>query len=174
MSTKRPPAIAGVSTGKAAAQIVTIYPSIAGTIPGRLLGQLLDCLPVKIGGIKLSHLLFGLPAALLAAPGYFSEKVFGSVYTLTNKSVQTRRSLGNRLIREVALTDVDQVVVRQLAGQQFYPAAELDLVNKSGDTLMTLSGIPRADIFRQSIVEARDARNQIAASLKTIDARHAG
>jgi hypothetical protein len=32
----------------------------------------------------------------------------------------------------------------------------------------------RAEVFRQTILEARDALNQVAASLATISARHAG
>jgi hypothetical protein len=170
----RPPAISGVSSGKSSTLIMTVYPSIAAELPGRLLGLWLDCIPLKVGGIKLSHLLFGLPAALVALPGYFKLKLLGEVYAVTNRSIQKRTSLGNRLIREVPLADIDQVVIRQLAGQQFYPAAEIDLVNKAGDTLMTLSGVPRADVFRQTILEARDSRSQIESSLGTIRARHAG
>jgi hypothetical protein len=174
MVLKRPPAISGVSSGKSSALIVVVYPSIACTAYGRLIGQLLDCLPLKVCGIKLSHLLFGLPSALLAAPEYFRLKAMGNVYALTNRSVQIRTSRGNRLVREVPLSEIAQVVSRQLDGQQFFPAGELDLINKAGDTLMTLSGVPRVDVFRQSVIEARDARNQVEASLTTIRARHAG
>ena len=173
-STTRPPAISGVSSGKSSALVAAIYPSIAAQVGGRLIGQLLDCMPMKVGGIKLSHLLFGLPAAGLALPGFFALKLFGEIYVITNRSIQTRTSMGNRLKREIPLADIDQVVVRQLDGQQFYPAAEIDLVNKAGDTLMTLSGVPRADVFRQTILEARNARNQVEGSLTTIRARQAG
>jgi hypothetical protein len=37
--------------------------------------------------------------------------------------------------------------------------------------LAVLAGVPRADVFRQSILEARDARVKTSASLATIDAR---
>ncbi|HTI51846.1 MAG TPA: PH domain-containing protein [Planctomycetaceae bacterium] len=173
-STKRPPAISGVSTGKSSALIMTVYPSIAGNAYGQLLGQLMECIPARIGGIRLSNLLFGPVAALLAVPEFFRLKVHGVVYTLTNRSVQVRTSRGNRLVREVPLADIAQVSIRQLSGQQFYPAAEIDLFNKAGDLLLTLSGIPRADVFRQTILEARSARNQVESSLTTICARHAG
>jgi hypothetical protein len=170
---QRPPAIAGVSAAKTAV-IAATYPSIASTIPGRLLGRLMECIPLRIGGIKVSNLLFGIPAGLLAVPGFLQLRLAGPAYVLTNRSVQQRGCLSNRLWREVSLDDIDQVVVRQLEGQQFFPAGEIDLLNKAGDMVMTLSGVLRPEVFRQSILEARDARRQVTSSLKTIEARHAG
>lgn len=172
-ATTRGPAISGVSVGKTT-EIMRVHPSIAGTALGRVLGQILDSIPVKVGGIKLSHLLFGLPIALVALPMFLLLKVVGEAYSLTNRSVQVRTCLSNRPVREIQLSDIAEVVIRQLPGQAFYPAAELDLMNKAGDTLLTLSGIPRADVFRQTILEARNSRNQVQSSLNTIRARHAG
>lgn len=171
-STKRPPAILGANTGPAV-EITRQYPSIAATWYGRALGQLLDCIPAKVGGIKLSHLLFGLPVGLLALPMYFLLKGVGEVYFLTAHAVQRRKSLTYWPIQEVKLMDVDKVVVRQLAGQHFYPAGEIELVNAAGDVMMTLSGVLRPEVFRQTILEARDARRQVESSLATIRARHA-
>ena len=171
-STKKPPAIAGVSSAKQ--HIMTVYPSIAATGLGKLLGRLYESIPARLGGIKISHLLFPLPTAIIAIQVFFHLKLFGEVYALTNRSVQTRRSLGNRPIREVALNDIEQVVIRQEPGQEFYPAADIYLLNKAGDTLMALPGVLRADVFRQSILEARDAHRQVESSLSTIRARHAG
>lgn len=173
IATTRGPAISGVSSGKTT-EIMRIHPSIASTVIGRLLGQILDSIPVKVGGIKLSHLLFGLPAGLMAVPGFFLLKLTGVAYSLTNRSLQVRSVLSNRPLREILLSDIGNVVIRQLPGQQFYPAAEIDLLSKTGDTLMTLSGIPRADVFRQTILEARNSRNQVQDSLNTIRARHPG
>ncbi|MFN0054353.1 MAG: hypothetical protein ACKV0T_19425 [Planctomycetales bacterium] len=178
MSTKRPPAISGVSSGKAPALIAAVYPSIASTAVGRTLGQIFDCIPQRVCGIRVSHWLILMPLfplwATIAAAEYFRLKALGEIYALTNQSVQRRTSLGNRFIRETPLAQVEQVAIRQLNGQAFYPAAEIDLLNAAGDTLMTLSGIPRADVFRQLILEARDAHRQVNASLKTIQTRHAG
>jgi hypothetical protein len=173
MLTQKPPAISGVSGGKPTL-IMTVYPSIASTGLGKGLGRLYGSIPSRLGGIKLSHLLFPLPTAGLAIIEYFRLKLVGNVYALTNRSLQFRKSIGNRLIREVPLSEIDQVVVRQEPGQEFYPAADLDILNKSGETIMTLPGVLRAEVFRQLILEARDARNQVAASLSTISARHAG
>lgn len=172
MVTQKPPAISGVSSGQTL--VMAVYPSIAAAGMGKLLGRLYESIPTRIFGIKLSHLLFCLPTAGLAVGGYFILKIFGEVYALTNRTLQLRRSLGNQLIREIKLSDIDQVVIRQEPGQEFYPAADIYLLNKAGDTLMTLPGVPRADVFRQTILEARNAANQVSASLATINARHAG
>jgi hypothetical protein len=172
MLMQKPPAISGVSSGQAL--IMAVYPSIAATGIGKLLGRLYESMPTRIGGIKLSHLLFPLPTSIIAIQVYFHLKIFGEVYALTNRTVQLRRSLGNRLIREVPLSAIHQVVVRQESGQEFYPAADIYLLNKAGETIMTLPGVLRAEVFRQTILEARDALNQVTASLATISARHAG
>jgi hypothetical protein len=172
MLTQKPPAISGVSSGQAL--VMVVYPSIAAAGMGRLLGRLYDSIPTRVFGIKLSHLLFCLPTAGLAVAGYFILKLFGEVYVLTNRTLQLRKSLGNRLIREIKLSDIDQVVIRQEPGQQFYPAADVYLLNKAGETIMTLPGVLRADVFRQTILEARNALNQVTASLATIKARQAG
>jgi len=172
MLTQKPAAIAGVSSGQAL--IMAVYPSIASTELGKMLGRLYESIPNRIFGIKVSHLLFPLPTAIVAISIYFHLKLFGEVYVLTNRTLQLRRSLGNRLIREIKLADIDQVVVKQEPGQEFYPAADIYLLNKAGATLMTLPGVLRADVFRETILEARNARNQVAASLATIGARHAG
>lgn len=167
---KRPAAISGVSASSEAL-IQTIYPSIAATGIGKVLGMLYDCLPIPIGGIKLSHLLFPLPTAPLAAGVFFLQKAAGKVYQLTNRSVKIKSAIGPKLFQKIPLNDIAEVVVDQQAGQAFYPAADLKLVGKKGETLAVLAGVSRADVFRQSILEARDARVQVEASLATIQAR---
>jgi len=126
---------------------------------------------LKVGGIKLSHLLFVLPTAPLALAGYFQLKVLGDVYTLTNRSVQKRASIGNRLLSQVPLASIAEVALVQEPGQAFYPAADLYLLDKKGDTIMILRGVPRADVFRQTILEAMTARRQVGESLDRINAR---
>jgi len=172
LMTKRPQAISGVSASNEA-QIQTIYPSIAATSIGKGLGKLYNCIPISLGAFNVSDLLFPLPTSPVAVLVYFWLKVFGEVYVLTNRSMRRRSSLGNRLIQKVLLADIEDVVINQQAGQQFYPAADLQLLGKKGETLMVLAGVPRADVFRQSILEARDARKQTEASLATIRARSA-
>jgi len=171
MATHKPPAISGVSAEQAL--IMAVYPSIAATGLGKLLGRLYESMPMRVGGIKLSHWLFPLPTAIFGVLIYAGLKLSGEVYALTNRTLQLRNSLGNRLKREIPLSSIDQVVIRQEPGQEFYPAADIYLLDKAGSTLMMLPGVPRADVFRQTILEAKNARNQVAASLATINARRA-
>ena len=166
----RPPAIAGVSSSKEAV-IMTVYPSISCLGLGTWLGRLYESAPTKIFGIKLSYILYCLITAPGALKAYFYLKLFGETYVVTNRSIQRRKSLGNALVTQVPLASIATVTVRQTDGQQFYKAADLLLLNKAGETVMVLAGVPRADVFRQTIVEAIDAHNQVAASLATIRAR---
>jgi hypothetical protein len=173
-SGRKPSAISGVSASSEA-EIMTIYPSVASIGLARALSfGLYEILPLKIFGVKLSYLLFVLPTAPLAILMYGWLKVFGPRFTLTNRSLQKWKSLGSHKISQVALTDITGIEVRQLAGQKFYKAGDLVLIGgKGGDELMTISGVPYPHIFKQTILEARDARQMTAASLATIKARPA-
>lgn len=172
-SGRKPSAISGVSASSEA-EIMTIYPSVASMGLARILGGLYEILPLKIFGVKLSYLLFVLPTAPFAILMYGWLKVFGPRFTLTNRSLQKWKSLGSHKISQVALTDITGIEVRQLAGQKFYKAGDLVLTGgKGGDELMTISGVPYPHIFKQTIIEARDARQMTAASLATIKARPA-
>lgn len=170
MVSPKPQAISGV-IASSEVESMTVYPSVASTRIGKMLGQLLDSIPMTVCGIKLSHLVFGLPVGLATVPGFFQLRLFGERYTLTNRSVQRWKALGNALIKQVPLTDIAQVEIRQQPGQAFYSAADVYLVGQAGDTLLLLEGVPRADVFRETILKARDSRLQTAAAMSTIQAR---
>lgn len=180
MSSGNVQAISGVSAG-IENMVMTVYPSIASDGIGRLLGRLYEAIPVRICGIKLSNLLFTLPTIPLALLLYFWTKVAGRRYVLTNRSIQIWRIRilamfvldlsGDWVIGEYPLTNVDEIEVEQLDGQQFYHAADLVLLDSSGSELGRLEAVPRAEIFRQTILEARDALTQTEAALATISAR---
>jgi len=170
MSIVRTQAIAGVSAGVENV-VMTVYPSMASTGLGRWLGRLYDSIPIKINGIKLSHLLFPVPAIPIALLLYFQLKVFGSRYILTNRSVSIRTSIGDRQQNEIALPAIARIDVTQYAGQEFYRAADLVFYDAGGSVLGRLEAVPRAEIFRQTILEARDALTQTEAALATIAAR---
>lgn len=170
MSTVKPQAITGVTAGSEI-QIMTRYPSVASTGLGQLLGRLYESIPLIPNGIKLSHLLFVLPTAPIGLLLYAWIKVAGHRHVLTNRSLQKWTFLGDRLIAKVDLNDIVGMEVRQHPGQVFYKSADLHILNAAGDTIMRLEGIPRAEVFRQNIREARDARRQVEDSLARIQAR---
>lgn len=173
MATVKPQAISGVSS-EAESIIMVVWPSIACTALGRLLGSICDSIPLKIGGIKLSYILFALPLASVASLLYFILKLFGERYVLTSHAVQKWSSIGVQMTGEVPLTDIAELLIEQRAGQAFYHAADLQLLSSSGDRLLRLEGVPRPEVFRQTIIEARDARLQVQSALDAIASRGEG
>ena len=170
MPAVKPQAIAGVSAGHESL-IETVYPSIAASGIGKAIGQICDSIPIRIAGVKLSYLLFGLLMAPFAVVGYALFKVANRRYVLTNRAVKVFSSLGDNLQAEVSLGEIDEIAISVRSGQAFYHAGDVVLLKANGDELLTLPGVPRPERFRQSILEARDARLLSDSSLATIDAR---
>lgn len=164
-----PQPIAGVSTSQEG-PIDIVYASIAATALGRLIGAIMDCIPVRIWGVKVSNLLFGLPLAPLGLTCYLLRNIFGQHYELTNRSVAILSAGGVRQ-RQVALKDIASVEVDVRPGQEFHHAADLVLLNAKGDEILRLAGTPRPERFRRNILEARDARLQSDESLARINKR---
>ena len=152
-------------------EIRSKYPSIAATGLGCVLGSVFDSIPVRIWGVKLSNLLFVLPLAPLGVLLYALMKLTGERYVLTNRSVQRWAAVGVQQYQSVSLSDIAEIEYVQQAGQKFFHAGDLILVNAKGDPLMTIKGIQNADVFQQTVLRARDARNQTEESLETIAAR---
>lgn len=170
MSNKKVQAIAGVNPNEDTT-MMTVYPSISAGLLGRLIGSAMEILPVRILGLKISNLLVGPLAAPFGLLAYALSKVTGKRYRLTNKFVQVWSSIGETRQKEVALGDIETVDVDQKAGQAFYKAGDVVLKKGNGDVLMRLAGVVRPEIFRQTILKAREAHIQVAESLKTIEAR---
>ncbi len=167
----RPQAISGVSTGQN--EIMTVYPSICAGGLGRLLGKLYECIPVRIPflGPKISNLLFVLPTAPVALLFYVLQKAFGNKYVLTNEAVEIWSFIGKRRSGTVPLADIVDAQAVQRGGQEFFHASDLELLSEAGDTLMTLAGLPRAEVFGETILKAGKAKNSVQNSLATIEAR---
>lgn len=154
--------------------VMSTFPAIGAWSLGRLVGQLMESIPAKIGGIKLSYIVFG---PLLAVPGvklYAALKLFDVRYSITNRSLQKRTVLTNNPVVSVPLEEIATLEIEQLSGQEFFPCADIYALNAKNEVLLHLPGVPRADVFRQIILDARNARVQVAKSLATINARHAG
>ncbi len=152
-------------------EIRSKYPSIASTALGRVLGSIYESVPIRIWGIKLSNLLFVLPTAPIGVLLYVTTKLFGERYVLTNRSVQRWAVIGAKQFQSVTLTDVAEIEYVQLPGQEYYHAGDLILRNAKGDSVMRISGVKDADVFRQIIEKIRDARVGTELSLGVIEAR---
>lgn len=162
-------AIAGVSPTHEA-RIMTEYPSVGSSAPGRLIGQLMESVPFRIFGVKISHLIFGLPLAPLGLLIFLLNKL-GPRYVLTNRSVQIWSTMGSVRTASVDLTEVASVDLDELPGQGFYRSADIRLVASNGKTLIRLPGVADAAAFRNAIQRAIQARRLVQASLTTISAR---
>jgi hypothetical protein len=174
----RPQAISGVSAGTEA-EITTAYPSLAATGLGQTIGRVCDAVPLKTNGVPWWRLCIAVlfwpvvvPIALtLALFLYAVTKMTGKRYVLTNRNLQVRQMIGVRLNGQAALADIKDIEIRELPGQHYYNAADLVVLGADGKTILRLDGVQRPVVFRQTILEARDARQQVADSLKTIQSR---
>lgn len=165
--------------------IMFVYPSNGADGIGRAIGRVLKALPLPfvnhaslaaslVGILLLPFTIFVFTVGALAGlAGYVTLKLFGQRYVLTNRSLQIWSSIGQRLVKEVPLAQIAEVSVEQQSGQEFYHAADLVILDQGGNEVLRLAGVPRADVFRQTILKARDARTQVADALKTISARSA-
>lgn len=170
MPTVKPQAISGVSPDHEAI-IEELYPSIAATWVGTLIHLLLDSVPIRIWGMKISNLVFGLPLAPLAVLVYLWMKVFGVRYVLTNRVVKIANSMGFGVRSSVPLSKITVVGVDPDSRQTFYQTGDVRLSDSAGMTLLLLRGVPRPDRFAQVIQEACDAKRQVESSLARIKAR---
>lgn len=162
-------AIAGVSP-TLESRIMTEFPSVGATAPGRLIGQLMDAIPAKIFGVKLSYLVFG-PALAPVGLLLFLLNRLGSRYVLTNRSVQIWSTMGSQRTSSVDLNEVADVELSELPGQSFFRASDIKLKAKNGQTIMRLSGVADAGAFRNAIQRAVESRRLVQASMATIAAR---
>jgi hypothetical protein len=116
-------------------------------------------------------------AGLLLAPFYFGKVLpgFAVRYTLTNRRLAIQRGLQPRSVREVALAEIDDVVIRRDANSAFYRAGTLEVVGR-GEIRLVLPGVPYPDAFRQAILHACMAWSpgRAAAWLKFLPARPVG
>lgn len=162
--------IAGVSASRETL-IETVYPSVAANAVGRILGMLMDCIPVSILGVKLSHLLFAPIAAPIGAALYLLQKVTGNRYELTNRSLISRTSLGGQLIKQVPLADIADIEIETHAGYSFHNVGDVIAYDGRGEKLLVVPAVAWPARFRQIVLDARHARMESDSSLKQIESR---
>ena len=162
--------IAGVSS-RAESVVMTEYPSIGAWMLGRALGSLYNCIPIRVFGLTVSHLIFVLPTAPFAVALYFLQKVFGQYFVLTNRSVQIWTVRSGRREAAVDLSKIAAAEVVQVAGQEFFKAGDIVLRSATGEILERLHGIPDAPSFCNAIRRTVEARRMVLSSMATIDAR---
>jgi len=169
--------IAGVSPPELRETVVmTVWPSIAASGLGRLLGRLY-LISWGISVFTVGHLiaLLSIPLALFLVLIRFQNgflidiKLFGlgkfffSIvpaslivrrYTLTNRRIVVQRGL--RAVDEswVELDRFDSIEVEVLPGQEWYKAGNLVFRRGQIETFR-LDGVPRPETFRQTCLKAQ-------------------
>jgi hypothetical protein len=162
------------ATPPQAALLCVVYPSIAGWPVGRGLGRLYESIPVRVGGIKLSYLLFCLPTAPLAASLYGLQKLLGEKYVLTTAAVERRRSIGNALLEAVPLDEAGTVEVERSDWEALFRTGTVRVRSAEGQVRMIFAGVSDPDAFAGTIRDALVARRTVAASMAHLARRQAG
>jgi hypothetical protein len=153
--------------------VMTVYPSIASLGAGRALGAVYESVPLRIGTVKLSNLLFVLPTAPVALLLYVGMKLFGPRYVLTTLRLRAVQGLSARPGGEVPLEEIGRVDVVASFGQRFFKAGDLVVRDHQGTERLRLAGVVRPEMFRRTVLDARDALIRTEAARRTIEARHA-
>ena len=135
------------------APITEVWPSICAFAPARMLAKLYG-LPFPLG---LFFAILTLPVSL----GLFAVTLMWR-YSLSTHYVRVRTGPRGKEAQRVALAELEEVRINQQSGQEFYRAADVELIS-GGRVVLTLSGVPNPAAFRHNILQARDALIQVDA-----------
>lgn len=134
-----------------------IWPTIGATAPGRWVGRMCG---VKIG--SGAFFTVGKLLALATIPvslAVFFWQLLPFVcrrYTLTDRRIVVQKGLTAVDERSIGLDEFDAIDVEILPGQQWLQAGEL-VFKREGAEVFRLSGVSRADVFRQVCLKVRGA-----------------
>lgn len=140
----------------AEATVMTVWPSVASTSFGQLLGRLYRIRegfgPLSIGRLAL---LATIPVGLAL---YLSMRLPWAIlrYRLTNRRVVVERGINPRVEQYVDLDRFDAIDVVVSPGQEWYAAGDLVFRRGPIETLR-LHGVSRPESFRRVCLEARQA-----------------
>lgn len=151
-------AVAGVWPSELGeAPITEVWPSICALAPARWLAKLYE-LPFPL---SLLFVFLTLPVTSVLFALTLLRR-----YSLSTQYIRLRTGLRGKEAQRVALTELEDVQIKQQPGQAFYRAADLELIC-GGRAVLTLAGVPNPAAFRNNILQARDALLQVAACRRT-------
>ena len=151
--------------------MLTAYPSVAATAAGRLLGRVLNCVPLRVGPATVSQWLFGLPLAPAGAAIYLWQKAFGVRYRLTDRRLIAEAALTGRELDAADLADVADAQVRRPRVGRWFRAGDLVLRDGTGTHLLTARGVPHVENLAARLAEVKGARESVAAAAAAIAGR---
>lgn len=154
--------IAGVvPPDTAEATVMTVWPSVASTGLGRVLGRIYRIRdgfgPISIGRLAL---LATIPVGLAI---YLSMRLPWAIrrYRLTNRRVTIERGVGGEVVQFVDLDRFDAIDVIVEPGQEWYAAGDLVFRRGQVETLR-LPGVSRPESFRRTCLEVRQSYVSVA------------
>ncbi|MFH1268150.1 MAG: PH domain-containing protein [Planctomycetota bacterium] len=136
---------------------MTVWPSIAATRLGRIVGQLVGA-PYSLGQYFVLGRLLAVPAIPLALVA-FAWKLTPFVarrYRLTNQRIILQKGLSAVDDRSIRLDEFDAIEIRVLPGQKWLRAGEL-IFRQEGREVLRLSGVGSPKSFRHTCLKARTA-----------------
>ena len=107
-------------------------------------------------GEKLARTIVLAPVAWPSLGFFYFKKiapVFAKRYTLTNKRLMIRRGLKPKPTRQIDLADIEDVRLQPGSYSHFYRSGTLEIVSR-GQVAMRLRGVPEAEGFRRTIINA--------------------
>jgi len=144
------------------ATIMNVWPSVAATGFGRVLGRLYRIRdgvgPITVGRLAL---LATIPLGLFL---YLSMRLPWAIrrYRLTNRRVIMERGVSPKVEQYVDLDRFDAIDLVVQPGQEWYQAGDLVFRRGAVETLR-LPGVSRPESFRRICLEARQAYVGVAA-----------
>ncbi len=136
---------------------MTVWPSIAATAPGRLVGRMAA---IRAGAGRFFTL--GKLMAVATIPvslAVFAWQLLPCVcrrYTLTDRRVIIQKGIRAVDAESVDLDAFDAIEVAVLPGQQWFHAGDL-VFKQSGSEVLRLPGVARPEVFRQTCLKAQRA-----------------
>ncbi len=135
---------------------MTIWPSIAATAPGRLVGRL-AAIRAGAGILTVGNLLAVLTIPIsLAVYAWRLLPYVATRYTVTNRRIVIQKGLRPSEAESISLAEFDTIDIEVLDGQEWLRAGDL-VFRRSGEEVFRLPGVPRPVPFREVCRKARMA-----------------
>jgi hypothetical protein len=163
-----PPALNHETTPEPSKHVPTTRQAVTGVVAPEVGEALIrEVRPtVLAGGDALPGLAHKLMNSIILAPvGWalllplFAKKLLPFVprrYTLTNRRLMIQRGLKPSPEKEVQLRDIDEVRVVDSSRDAFYRSGTLEVLS-GGKVVLTLTGVPEPEGFRQAVRNAVSA-----------------
>lgn len=145
--------------------VMTVWPTIAATRPGRWLGRLYG---MNVGISRFLPLgrfwmFVTIPVALVLFCWLFMPWLCRR-YRLTNRRLVIQKGLSAVDGPSVALDAFDAIEVAVLPGQEWFPAGDLVFL-RDGCEVFRVRGVGRPDIFRRTCLKTQQALLSVGKAL---------